>query len=411
MNKIYDVIIVGAGPSAIYLTLNLDENINALIIDRNEQILKKFLLSGGGKANITNCCDFQTLLSNMIYGSKNFMYHAFKNNPYTNIISFLKENKLDYVQRENSTKIHLICSNKVFINKVLEKLNNKKNIEFKLNTRVINVSKKDEIFFVETNDSIFYSKKLVIATGGMSFSKFANTTGDGYKFAKSFNHKISPTFPMGISIDLTKQIPQFETLMGTSFKNVKCDLFIENKKIISETNDLMVTANGIGGPIIRRISGYITYNKDKNTYILLSLIEKDKLVFTLEKIKKINELWKIFDFFTKRFIQNFYKNLNLNSNSDVKNFSKILKQKIIDYFIEIKISNFDKSFKFEPAINTGGGINTKEINPINFMSKIINNLYFIGEVLDVNAKTGGFNLTVCYASAICCAIHIKNDYS
>lgn len=409
MNKIYDLIIIGAGSSSTYLALNLDDNIETLIIDRNDQILKKFLISGGGKANITNCCDFNVLLSNMIYGSKNFMYHAFKTNPYTNIINFLKENKLDYAQRENSTKIHLLCSNKVFINKVWEKLNNKKNIQFKLNTRVINVFKKNEIFNIETENAIFYSRKLVIATGGLSFSKFANTSGDGYKFAKSFNHNVSQTFPMGISIDLINQIPQFETLMGTSFKDVKCDLFIENKKIISETNDLMITTNGIGGPIIRRISGYITYNKAKNIYILLSLINKEKLVLILEKIKKIHELWKEFNFFTKKFIQNFYKNLNLNSNSDVKNFSKIAKQKVIDYFVDIKINNFNKNFKYEPAINTGGGINTKEINPINFMSKIIDNLYFIGEVLDVNAKTGGFNLTLCYASALCCAKDIKKE--
>lgn len=409
MNKIYDLIIIGAGPSSTYLALNLNENINTLIIDRNDQILKKFLLSGGGKANITNCCDFETLLNNMIYGSKNFMYHAFKTNPYTDIINFLKENKLDYAQRENSNKIHLLCNNKVFISRVLDKLNKKQNIEFKFKTRVINVFKKNDLFSIEIENSIIYSKKVVVATGGLSFSKFANTSGDGYKFAKSFNHTINKTFPMGISIDLLKQIPQFETLTGTSFKDVKCELFIDNKKIISETNDLMITTNGIGGPIIRRVSGYITFNKEKNVYILLSLLNQEKLLLTLNKIKKLNELWKEFNFFTKKFIQNFYKNLNLNSNSDVKNFSKQLKNKIINYFVNIKIDNFNKTFKYEPAINTGGGINTKEINPINFMSKIVDNLYFIGEVLDVNAKTGGFNLTVCYASALCCANHINKN--
>ena len=408
--KIYDVIIIGAGPSACYLAMNLDNELNTLVIDKNDQILKKFLLSGNGKANITNICSHEELLKNMIFGTKNFMYYAFKKHPQTEIIDFLKRHNLDFKQRENTTKLHLLVNNNIFLNEVKKELNAKPNLELSLKTSVVSVEKKEELFYVATTNGEFISRNVVVATGGLSFSKFSGCTGDGYRIAKSFKIPVNKTFAMGISLVLNKQLMQFDGLSGTSFSQVRAKLYLNKKIIADETNDLMVTHNGLGGPIIRRVSGYISYYENKDLDLYLSLIDEKELLDILNKIKRLHELWDFFPQFTKKFIKTFYTNTNLDSLTDVKNLNKITKQSIINYFVNIHINDIMNKFDVEQAINTGGGINTKYIDPKTFMSTEVKRLYFIGEVLDVNAKTGGFNLTVCYSSALCCCddINLKN---
>lgn len=407
MQTDYDVIIVGAGPSGCYLAKKLDSSLRVLMVDKNSQILKKFLLSGNGRANITNTCELDKLLSNMIFGTKNFMYYAFKTHNQQEILNILDNWNLTYQPKGTSTKMHMQDDNAVFVIRMKEELSKNKNLSFLLNTKVTSCKKENKTFIVETTNGTFSTSKLVIATGGLSFSKFSGCTGDGYTFAKSFGLNVKPTFPMGISIELEKQLDQFVNLSGTSFKDVRAKLFLNKKLIIDETQDLMVTHNGLGGPIIRRVSGYLSYYQLENLDLYLSLCDKDKLLETLNKIKKLYQLWDEIPIFTKKFTHNFYNSLGLYPETDVKNLTKKIKEEIIEFFIDIKVLNILKKFNIEQAINTGGGIDTKQMDPKTFMIKNLENLYFIGEVLDVNAKTGGFNLTVCYSSASCCADDIN----
>ena len=411
ISKIYDVIIIGAGPSACYLAMNLDDNLHTLVIDKNNQILKKFLLSGNGKANITNICDHETFLKNMIFGTKNFMYHAFKTHSSTEIVNFLKANNLEYKQRENTTKIHLLVNNPVYVSIIQQHLDKKPNLDLLLKTTVVSIKKENDLFQVASTNGIFNAKNIVVATGGLSFSKFSGCTGDGYRFAKSFNIPVNKTFAMGISLALSEQLKQFTGLSGTSFGNVKAKLFLNKKLLVDENGDMMITHNGIGGPIIRRVSGYISYYENEGLDLYLDLIQPSELNEVLNKIKRLHEMWDYFPQFTKKFIKNFYDNLNLDSLTDVTNLNKSIKKQIVDYFINIHVDNIVKKFDVEQAISTGGGINTKHINPKTFMSNEIDGLYFIGEVLDVNAKTGGFNLTLCYSSALCCADDLNKKTS
>ncbi|GAA5414810.1 aminoacetone oxidase family FAD-binding enzyme [Ureaplasma ceti] len=404
----YDVIIIGAGPAGCYLALHLDKNLKVLVIDKNSDIMKKFLLSGNGKANITNCCSFEELLKNMIFGTKNFMYHAFKTHPHTEILQLVDSVGLHYVQKENSTKMHMLSNNQIFINRMKDLLEEHDNLGFSLSTKVVSCRKgKDDLFYVDTNKDTFVGKNLVIATGGLSFSKFCGDTGDGYRFAKSFNIDVNRTFPMGISLPLEEQLKQFTSMSGTSFSQVTARLYKDKKLIVEETHDMMITHNGLGGPLIRRISGYVTYWENQGVKVELDLLKESAVRNALNKVKTMSEFWKEFEPFSKKFVMNFNERLGLEFKTDVKNLSKAKKQEIVDFFCNIPVEGIIEKFDVEQAINTGGGISTKKLNPKNFMSNEIDSLYFIGEVLDVNAKTGGFNLTVCYSSARCCADDIN----
>lgn len=403
----YDVVIIGAGPAGIYLALNLDPQIKVLIIDKNSQILKKFLLSGNGKANITNLCSFENLLQNMIFGTKNFMYYAFKTHPQSEIMALVQEFSLPYAFKQNQTKVHLLAENKEFIHCVNQVLNQKPLLSYLLNTSVVSVDRVDQGFQVATTNGVIEADNVVVATGGLSFSKFSGCTGDGYRIAKSFGIKVNKTFPMGISLSLTRPLKQFLNLSGNSIANINAKVYLNKKLIVQETNDLMVTHDGLGGPIIRRISGYVTYYEANELEVYLDLLDQVQLTTQLNQINRLHELWDLSDKFSKKFIRNFYEQLELEPLTDVKNLNKKQKQEIINYFCDIKLDEINRNFNIEQAINTGGGISTKEINPKTFMVNHVPGLFFIGEVLDVNAKTGGFNLTVCYSSASCCADYLN----
>lgn len=406
----YDVIIIGTGPSGIYLALNLDPRLKVLMIDKNSQILKKFLLSGNGKANITNLCSFEDLLKNMIFGTKHFMYYAFKTHPQSEIMDLVNSFNLPYGFKQNKTKVHLQAENKEFISCIKKLLDQKPNLDYLMNTSVVSVEPEDNGFKVATTNGTMVGQNVVIATGGLSFSKFSGCTGDGYRIAKSFGVKVNKTYPMGIGLSFTQPLMQFINLSGTSISEVNARVYLNKKLIIDETNDLMVTHDGLGGPIIRRISGYVTYYESDEVSVYLDLIAPKQLTEYLNQINRLHDLWNLTDKFTKKFIKNFYEQLHLDPMTDVKNLNKKQKQEIIDYFCNIKFEHINRNFNIEQAINTGGGISTKEINPKTFMVNNVPGLFFIGEVLDVNAKTGGFNLTVCYSSALCCADYLNQFF-
>ena len=129
MHNLYDVIIIGAGVSGVFCTINLNDSLNVLLIDSNEEILKKFKVSGNGNANMTNVSDLNTLLDNVIYGTKKFMYYGFNKYGPNKIIEFLKTHKMKFYQRENTNRIYLVDSNTINKNKFKYLLNNKRNLE------------------------------------------------------------------------------------------------------------------------------------------------------------------------------------------------------------------------------------------------------------------------------------------
>lgn len=394
MNELYDLIIIGGGVSGVFAALSCD-NLKTLLIEKNDDILNKFMITGKGKSNITNTCNNDVFIKNLIDSNK-FLYPALHKYNSKNILELLNKMKINYYYKEKN-RVHLLDNNSTFRRKIKNILSLNKNLLIKNNEYLIDLNQENDIFRVITNKGNYIAKNLIIATGGLSY-KTTGSTGIGYDIAKKFNIKINEIYPIGVGLHYL--IPK--ELQGKTMDNVSVEVWYENKKIYSESGSLMFTHYGFGGPVIRRVSGYITKRllDHESCNITISFFNKDITMEELNNKHFISQCFKD----VKREIVSWI--VGSNDDIDLKNIKKEHKDMIIKNicnhpFIIKKTENIDF------AINTGGGVDLNELNPNTYESKKIKKLFFIGEVIDLNPRTNGFNITTCYATANKCMDYIK----
>ncbi len=375
MYESIDIVIIGAGASGLMLSSLLNHQ-NVVIIDKNQNIASKIAISGGGKCNITN----KNLSYNNYSGDKNFISYAIREFNSDDLIKWLKIRGLNPIVKKES---QYFCrdSAKEIIN-IFQK--GSKTHKFMLNSEVISIEKKDDLFEITTSRSKLLSKKVVIASGGLSY-KSIGATDIGYKIAKSFNHTINTISPALVGFTLQKNQFFFKELSGAS---TEVTVKVDNKKFYGS---LLFTHKGISGPVILNTSLY--WQK--------GLIEIDFLngfdIYQYRNSKKlISSILPIPKRVTKAFLVEF--DINDKAINQLSNK-------------ELEILNSLNSYSFAPAGNFGytkaevtrGGVSTDEINSKTMMSKIVENLYFIGEVLDVTGELGGYNFQWAFSSAYVCA--------
>lgn len=397
--------IIGAGVSGVFTAINAkNENNDISLIEKKEQIGKKLFITGKGRCNITNAKVYDDFLSNIVVNKK-FMYSSFTNFDNFSLIDFIEENglKLD-IQRGDRVFPKSEKSNDVI--KLFERLIKKNKINLNLNEEVKSV-KKNGKFIVKTNRKSYEFDKLIIATGGLSYP-LTGSTGDGYKFAKNFSHKIVDPRPGLCPIKIKDK--DLVPLNGISLKNVSLKVKT-SKKEIEEFGDMLFGKDFITGPIVLTMSSLI--NKEKVKKISIDL----KPALDFEKLDKriIRDVEKD----SNKDIKNVLKNLLLNAFVDIvlkrsnisphvkaNQLKKEQRHKLIDV-----IKNFSIEYKsladIKNAIITSGGIACDEINPKSMESRLISNLYFVGEVLDVDALTGGYNLQLAFSQAKACADDLR----
>lgn len=341
-----------------------------------------------------------------------FLYSAFSNFTNKDIIKFLKDEGL-HVKEERGNRIFPVTDNAKDVVKCFEKKLNQLGVKIKLNTQVVKILKNEnnEIIGVQTKEQTINADKVIIATGGKSYSN-TGSTGDGYKFAKDLGHTITKIKPSLVPLT-TYEEDFFDLLQGLSLKNVEIKIIdIEkNRQIYKDFGEMLFTHFGISGPII--LSGSSHLVRYKNIDLLLKnkkikLIIDLKPALTEEQLN--NRLLRDFDKFKNKNFKNSLDDLlpqklipviinlsKINPNKQVNEITKEERQslgKLLKHF-EITIKDFRD---INDAIITCGGVNIKEINPKTMESKIIKGLYFAGEVLDVDAYTGGFNLQIAYST-------------
>lgn len=402
---IYDFCIIGAGPAGIFSAISLAKSGKSVIlIEKNSEIGIKLLITGKGRCNITNSePDFREFISK--YGNNGkFLFSSFSKFNNSDIVSFFEENGLK-TENERGNRIFPKTGNAKDVLQILKRNLEKYKVEVLKNSPVLEIVNKEnriEKIILENKKEIF-AENFVIATGGKSYP-LTGSTGDGYKFAEKLGHKIIELKPALCSIILKENIKELE---GLSLKNVNISIYFENKKLIDNFGEAIFTRYGMSGPIILDMSEKISEYLDKYLNIKLKIDFKPALDF-----KKLDD----------RILRDFGE-LN---NKDFKNsLNKLLPQKLIPFVIkksgidpDKKVNSITKEERnklihllkefgfnilkldgFEKAIITSGGVDLKEIDPKNMKSKIIDNLYFAGEILDINGPTGGYNLQVCWTTA------------
>ena len=402
---LYDFCIIGGGPAGIFSAINLAKSGKSVIlIEKNSELGIKLLITGKGRCNITNSePDFREFISK--YGNNGkFLFSAFSKFNNSDIVSFFEENGLK-TKNERGNRIFPATGNAKNVLYILKMNLKKYKVEVLKNSPVLEIVKKEnkiEKVILENKKEIF-AENFVIATGGKSYP-LTGSTGDGYDFAKKLGHKIINPKPALCPIILKENVKELE---GLSLKNVNISIYSENKKLTDSFGEAIFTRDGMSGPIILDMSENISTYLDNNLNVKLRIDFKPALDF-----KKLDE----------RILRDFEK-LN---NKDFKNsLDKLLPQKLIPFIIkksgidpDKKVNsvtkeermgimhllkecefNISKLNGFQKAIITSGGVDLKEVDPKNMKSKIIDNLYFAGEVLDINGPTGGYNLQVCWTTA------------
>ncbi len=401
----YDVIIVGGGAAGMMSALICANNQKkVLLIEKNEKLGKKLYITGKGRCNITNNCDPDKLLNGVVINEK-FLYSAFSLFNNKDMVEFLSANGLETIVEQGDR----IFPKSQKSSDVIKFFNNhliKNNVEIFLNTAVQKVVIEEgrvSGVFIGNNEYI-QSKNIIVATGGKSY-QLTGSTGDGYIFAKSTGHRIVEPYPALVPMVLSRK--SLYDLQGLTLKNVEVSLYIKKKKITSRFGELLFTHDGISGPVVLNLSTVIT--KYDNAMLTIDL----KPALNFEKLN--NRILRDFSKFPNKDIGNALKDLlpsrlitpilTLSKIKDNKKVNQINVSERINLVNTIKTMPLyvDGNKGFDEAIITGGGISTKDVSPSTMQSKKVEGLYFAGEVLDVHAITGGYNLQIAFSTAFLAA--------
>lgn len=398
--------IIGGGASGLFsffflgMTNNTDTHIT--LIEKNEKLGKKLYITGKGRCNITNEASGNEFINNIVTNSK-FMIGAEK--MFSGRDTFELIEKLGVpLKTERGGRVFPVSDKSSDIIKAFTEFLKKRKdkCSIMLNETVLNIKKSDDIFHVKTNKSSYAFDKLIIATGGKSYSS-TGSTGDGYDFAKQFGHTIIALRPALCPIILKDYHGECE---GLSLKNVKIEAKKEQKLLfLSEIGEMLFTRNGISGPIVLTCSSYINKIDLKDTYINLDFkpaltkgVLDKRLVREFNENPNKNIAVVLNNLLPKRFVLYFLAKLAIDESTKTNQITKEQREIICNALkgFKLKINRLDD---LEYAIITSGGVNVKEINPKTMESKIVNGLYFIGELLDVDGLTGGFNLQIAISTA------------
>lgn len=402
------IVIIGAGPAGLmcaYMASQNDKN-KIILLDKNEKIGKKLFITGKGRCNITNLCNKDEFLKNVVNNSK-FLYSAISNFSPQDTVEFFNKNGLK-TTLERGNRVFPASEKSSDVIKIFQRLLKNQNVELCLNSNVKNAYYDGTQYVVCLDNKKLLCDALVVATGGKSYPT-TGSTGDGYKIAKGFSHLVVDPKPALCPI-LLKDYDG--SLAGLSLKNVSVSIKIGNKKF-TQFGEMLFTHNGLSGPIILTLSSFINKFDLQGTKLFIDL----KPALDIKQLE--NRLLRDFETNKNKSIKNYLKELM--PSSLIKLFAEkahlqldapinqITKSQRNDLITTLKGMEFtiDSLEKIDYAIVTSGGVSVKDIDPKTMESKFNKNLYFIGEVLDVDALTGGFNIQVALATGHACGQHLS----
>lgn len=410
MNK---VIVVGGGAAGMMAAISAaDSGAEVILIEKNEKLGKKVYITGKGRCNITNESDVENLLKNVRSNPK-FLYSAFYTFDSYRMMDFLEGEGLK-LKTERGNRVFPESDKSSDVIKTLKKALEKRKVKIVLNTKVLNIEIKDGIchgVIVQSGDKSgsYTADKVIVATGGCSYQS-TGSTGDGYRFAKDADIKVTKCYPSLVPFNIGSDIPK--RLQGLSLRNVKVTLYDKGKVLYEELGEMLFTHFGVSGPLVLSAST-LASGKD---------VSQMELSIDLKPALSKEQL-------DERILRDFSENRN----SYFKNsLSRLLPAKMIPVIVELseidekkQVNNITKeernrlvnllkglTFKveslrgFNEAIITKGGVSVKEINPGTMEAKKVKGLFFAGEVLDLDAVTGGYNLQIAWSTGYLAGMEI-----
>ena len=397
------VLVVGGGAAGMFAAIFAAYNGNEVhIFEKNEKLGKKLFITGKGRCNITNASDMDTLFSSVVTNSK-FLYSSFYG--YTN------QDVIDFFERigvatkiERGNRVFPVSDRSSDVIAGLTRELNQLGVEIHLHTSVKRIVGEKQFEYIELqNGKRIEGDACIVATGGFSYQT-TGSTGDGYRFAKEMGHAVTEIMPSLVPLEIKEWYAK--ELQGLSLRNVQASVMDGKKKLYDGFGEMLFTHYGVSGPLMLSASSYIGKK----------LQEKELcLVIDLKPALSIEQL-------DQRVLRDFEENMNKQFKNAI---GKLFPAKLIPIMLELSgidpdkkvnliskeerqnfvslIKNFEMTITglrdFNEAIITKGGVKVKEINPATMESKLVQGLYFVGEVLDLDALTGGFNLQIAWSTA------------
>lgn len=404
------IIIIGGGAAGLIASATAAKRgEDVTVIEKNSRPARKVMITGKGRCNVTNACFDLDDLINSVVTNKRFMYSAFSSFMPYDTIALIEEMGVP-TKIERGNRVFPESDKAVDIVDALVKNAKQSGVKFVQGTVTSFNTENNVIKSVNLADgTIVEGDAFAICTGGLSYQS-TGSTGDGYRLAESVGHSITDIEPALISLVASNGfVPK---LQGLSLRNISIKLLDGEKEIYSDFGEMLFTHYGVSGPVILSASSHMTHPKEHNYKIVIDLkpaldeqtldkrIQRDFAENTNKDF--INSLSKLLP---NKLIPVIVKLSGIEPSEKVNQITKPQRQNLVHLLknFTVNISDFRP---INEAIITSGGIDVKEINPKTMGSKIIDNLFFAGEVIDVDAYTGGFNLQVAFSTGYLCGMNI-----
>lgn len=371
------------------------------LLEKNEKLGKKIYITGKGRCNLTNASDMEVIFANVM-SNKKFLYSAFYTFDNNQVIDLFETNGMA-TKTERGNRVFPVSDHSSDVIATMARILKNDGVEVKLNTTVDRLIIKDnKACGVVVNKKEIYADNVIVCTGGLSYPS-TGSTGDGYRFAETAGHTVVECTPALVPFNISEE--WVKALQGLSLKNTAITIYDKDKKLYSDFGEMLFTHFGVSGPMILSASGNIKADKFKNPL---------KLIIDLKPAMSEEQL-------DKRILRDFDENKNKQFRNSI---NKLLPSKLVPIIIELsgidpdkKVNEISKEERlgfvhllknltmtinglrgWNEAIITKGGICVKNINPSTMESKLVSNLFFAGEVLDLDAMTGGYNLQIAWST-------------
>lgn len=402
-----DVIVIGGGPAGMFAAITAaKEGCKVLLLETNDRLGKKLLITGKGRCNVTNNCSAQEVLQNIPRNGR-FLYSAMENCPPAYMINFFERAGCP-LKTERGNRVFPVSDKSQSILECLKNELRRLGVQIKAERALEILSQNERVTGVKTSRGIYHTDRVIMATGGMSYPT-TGSTGDGYRMAEKLGHTIIA--PEGSLVPLETAGDICQRMQGLSLRNVGVKLLNEKGKVLyKDFGELLFTHFGVSGPTVLSASGHLKGDGCKLILDLKPALDENKLN---DRILRDLEMYKnrtmenaLTDLLPRSMIPVVLDMLAIPFDLQANSFTKQQRRSLVELLKAFPVSILGKRPVAE-AIITSGGIKVSQIDPKTMESKLISCLHFAGEIIDCDAYTGGFNLQIAWATAYAAGIACK----